>query len=352
MATHDHCTHPATSAARAACRKARAQVDPEAARGRAPRRPHRDDVHRAVELVTEDYTEAGYYDLGTTEEKPYLTELNAAIKAHGWHPTAPYQSASQCDHCGARIRYGVCMLHTDGGIICVGERCADNRFPMAAARFQEMRKAAALNRDRKSKADRFAGLCEQHPHLVWLTYLSALEGETVTEVDELDGYEYTRHTPRSVIVATQTGKQFSILSDLYYKMHKYGNPSEAQIDLAARLLSQIEERWTKAEARMAERDAEREAAQPAPSGRVVVTGEIVHTKWVEGEDHFGRPTHTHKMMIKADGGYRVWVTMPMSLSADKGDRVSIKATLTISDDDQTFAFGKRPTVIEHVPAAV
>lgn len=345
MATHDHCTHPATSAARAACRRARQQVSPEAPRS--SRRPRRDDVHAPVNLITDDYTDVGYYDLGTTKEKPYLRELNDAIREHDWHPLAPYANAARCDHCGTRIRYGVVMLHRDGGIICVGERCADNRFPLAAARFQEMRRAATLNRDQMSKADRFAGLCEQHPRLVWLTYLSALEGET--ETDEFDGY--TRHTPRSVIVATQTGKQFSILSDLYRKMHKYGNPSEKQIELVDKLLTTIEERWTKAEARMRERDAERAEAQPAPSGRVVVTGEIVHTKSVEGSDHFGRPTYTLRMMIKADEGYRVWCTMPSALNASKGDRVSIKVTLTVSDDDQTFAFGKRPTVIEHVPAA-
>jgi hypothetical protein len=44
-------------------------------------------------------------------------------------------------------------------------------------------------------------------------------------------------------------------------------------------------------------------------------------------------------------GYNVWCTMPSGMSADKGDRVAFKATLTPSDTDTKFAFGKRPTVV-------
>ena len=102
-------------------------------------------------------------------------------------------------------------------------------------------------------------------------------------------------------------------------------------------------------------DAEKAAAADAPTGKVEVEGEVVSMKWTEGR------FPAHKMMVKADTGYRVWVTVPASLDGrssddgrdwiagvEKGDRVRFTATLEQSDDDATFAFGKRPTGAELV----
>jgi hypothetical protein len=44
-------------------------------------------------------------------------------------------------------------------------------------------------------------------------------------------------------------------------------------------------------------------------------------------------------------GFIVWVTMPSGMSADRGDKVAFKATLTPSDNDPKFAFGKRPSTV-------
>ena len=53
------------------------------------------------------------------------------------------------------------------------------------------------------------------------------------------------------------------------------------------------------------------------------------------------------MLVRAttlDGGiYRVWATKPAGLSsAGRGDRVHFIAELTRSENDETFAFAKRP----------
>ena len=55
---------------------------------------------------------------------------------------------------------------------------------------------------------------------------------------------------------------------------------------------------------------------------------------------------TLKMTVKvtAPGGiFLVWVTIPAGLNAVRGDAVEFHATLTRSDRDPAFAFGKRPT---------
>jgi hypothetical protein len=98
-----------------------------------------------------------------------------------------------------------------------------------------------------------------------------------------------------------------------------------------------------------DRAAEQEAASaahPAPTGRVVVTGEITSTKVVEGD--YGM---SFKIIVKDDAGFKVWCTIPRALMDDltggfsevKGRRITFTATLEASRDDVAFAFGKRPT---------
>lgn len=115
------------------------------------------------------------------------------------------------------------------------------------------------------------------------------------------------------------------------------------------------------------------AATPAPSGRTVVTGEIVSTRVNETE--YGV---TRKILVKADEGYKVWVSIPSKQSEEafyeflgqieaegksrydfgpecyflgtqdgkyagvKGRRITFTATLEPSRDDVAFAFGSRP----------
>jgi phage protein U len=63
------------------------------------------------------------------------------------------------------------------------------------------------------------------------------------------------------------------------------------------------------------------------------------------------------MLVQSDEGWKVWVSMPVSLTdveierdgkttrvnAGKGDKIQFDASLERSQDDAKFAFGKRPT---------
>lgn len=116
------------------------------------------------------------------------------------------------------------------------------------------------------------------------------------------------------------------------------------------------------------------AAHPAPTGRLVVTGEVVSTKIVDGD--YGT---AYKIMVKDDQGFRVWVSIPKAQADEayeawldqieangssvhdfgsgvwfvgtndgvytgvKGKRITFTATLEPSKDDVSFAFGSRPT---------
>ena len=119
-----------------------------------------------------------------------------------------------------------------------------------------------------------------------------------------------------------------------------GTLSVAQTDAIVHSL----ERRAEQELREFEDATEAAAAVPAPEGTVAVEGEILAVRVEPSRFHYGSEV---KMLIRAstpDGGlYRVWVTKPVGLSsAGRGDRVRFIAELTRSDNDETFAYAKRP----------
>lgn len=128
----------------------------------------------------------------------------------------------------------------------------------------------------------------------------------------------------------------STVRDIVYKLVTYGSISERQEAFLRKLLEQID---TRAE-REATRAAEREAATPAPTGRLDVSGEVLSVKAQETD--FGV---TIKMTVKTDAGWILWTTQPAASSAKRGDRVTLRVTVTPSADDPKFAFGKRPTLL-------
>lgn len=303
----------------------------------------RTDVHAPVNLVTEDYDYFGSYDNGTASEKPdYLAFRQLRAAYLGIQASGVYGDSNQkCDHCGAFIRYGAILLHTPTSTyITVGETCLDNRFELATADFQALRKAAALNRERRSLAQRVEEFCQDNPVAVWATYAYNMQdgGLTYEVTDDFDGQTYTRGGMAEYIKA---GKAFYILGDLGYKLGRYGSLSPAQVTLVGKLLDQISERYERQVRWDADKAAAKADAQDAPEGRVRVTGEVVSTKWVEND--FGG---TLKMLVKADEGYTVWMSVPSSLDLAKGDRFTAMVKLERAKDDSKHAFGSRPTKAE------
>ena len=139
----------------------------------------RNDVHRPVNLVTEDYTYISGYDNAegdpaargggkareyqmfgrtTTAYSPVGASRQILARMVRESTSTPYHNGHQCDHCGAAIRYVGVLLHipTDD-YVAVGETCLNNRFSQATRDFQRLRKEAQLDRKaakiRKEAAD-------------------------------------------------------------------------------------------------------------------------------------------------------------------------------------------------------
>ena len=128
-------------------------------------------------------------------------------------------------------------------------------------------------------------------------------------------------------------------------------------------MARAKEREAEFQARKAQEAVLLQNGVQAPTGKVTVRGEVLSVK---GKDtQFGFQV---KMLVQSDEGLKVWVSVPRALEQKSwydndaqswkeqrgvaaGDKVEFTATLTPSNDDALFAFGKRPTkskIIEFV----
>lgn len=145
---------------------------------------------------------------------------------------------------------------------------------------------------------------------------------------------------------------------------EHASDNDFAADLARSLLyyASLTPRQTEAAERAAKRDAERAAAPilapvPAPSGEVTLTGEVVGAR-AEETYYSHRGETTWKMLVQAEAGWKLWVTVPESLQrafwADRettardlrgwlvGRQVALTVTVQPSPKDPTFAYGRRP----------
>lgn len=83
------------------------------------------------------------------------------------------------------------------------------------------------------------------------------------------------------------------------------------------------------------------APAPCPLGKIVLTGEVVGISF---KDNYYQGGSIKKLIVLDDRGFKVYVTEPRSIYADRGDRVSMTVTIQgVSHTDSTFGFGTRPT---------
>lgn len=82
-----------------------------------------------------------------------------------------------------------------------------------------------------------------------------------------------------------------------------------------------------------------------PEGRYEIIGEIIYTKWYDGD--YGPIL---RCTIRDDRGFRVFGTVPTAIvdyteSEEielKGQRIQLTGTVTQADDDNKFGFFRRP----------
>lgn len=268
----------------------------------------------AVDFNPEDGTssrESGWFDADLTIR---------ALEAEGYSFSEVHNPelgfGVQCQHCGARLRYAALLKHeSTKEMLWVGETCLDNRFSgMTKAQFDHLRKTAMLAREAAAKLAAFNEFLANHPELAPATYARNLVGD--------DSEKYG------------TSWATSVITDILSKLRQYGSISEKQIAFVVKLIGEIEEKIANY--------TEPVPAGPAPRGKQTIEGEIVGYKVVDG---YMGGTSTLKMIVLLDNGSKVYGTSPTSLmDANKGSRVQFSATFEAPrDEDETFAFFKRPT---------
>lgn len=294
----------------------------------------RTDVHRPTALIPADYTWVGYTDDGDAYsdrlmdgplfppvQAPAADELrreaNPSRVRNAIHPGG-------CDACGQQgLRYRHYFRHDPtGDVIVLGDQCVERmNFDNA-----EGYKAA-----RKVKAQREQEVIDRQAREWGEANKAALDFLT-------EAYEGT--------VKLNGGIEDFVL-DLRAKLYRYGSLSEKQ----TAAVEKIAAKQAEFAAERKQREAEEGEAQPIPAevreGRSTITGKVVSLKWRESQ--FGG---AFKMVVRDDRGFKVWGTAPDSLFEDSeipnGTRVRFDAAVTVSDDDETFGFYKRPTKAERV----
>jgi len=275
----------------------------------------RRDVHAPASASFDPaaYRLVGCYDAQCPISNLELAETRTQLSGDGYR--LGNGSACNCGHCGAAIRYSALLVRDDvREYIHVGEVCLDNRFQaLTKEEFKRLRETARLNRERANFEERIDALIEQHPHLQRLLNNDA------------------------------TVQRVGFLADVRRKFVENGRLSDNQIAAVARVFESEDRRQQWA----AEKAAKQAAGVEAPVGRVEFEGEIVSVKWHESRVGY-RSVGQWKVTVKTDAGWSVWVTLPSNLADEgsgsaKGRRVRLTATLTRSDRDPAFAFGKRPS---------
>lgn len=294
----------------------------------------RTDIHRPAIADPAEYEDVGYIDNHPEEGGCWWAQ---GYPGNRKYFEGHYSERGGCDHCGHHsLRYVTLFVHkpTDT-IIAVGQSCA-SKLSMSSRHAVEAKREIerqALQR----KVDAYKEANPEVSHFLEGVYEEAIF----------------------------VGGEFRFfLMDLRHKLIQYGELSEKQ--------TAVVEKAIENQKRFEEERAKKKAEEPDPSPvpvteeRIQITGKILSVKWKPG---YMPGEEVAKMLVLDDRGFKVWGTRPESLlvradndegfieqngfmhrPAGKGDRVTFQAKVTVSNDDETFGFFKRPTkaeVIDH-----
>jgi hypothetical protein len=317
----------------------------------------RNDIHRpsAPEFDPAAYSLAGVFDLNPDYPNPtsvaYRLKLINDLIARGFRCGA--HGMGQCGHCGAYIRYAALMVREDAKQwIWIGETCLDGRFAMSKPEFDKLRKQAALDRARQAKLSAFRVLCEEHPAMAYATYSHNIEigmeqeSHDLARAGSLRPVRDSRLAADDYVLASGLTWGLHTMADIAAKSRKYGEASDKQIALVARIVAEQESKWDSYLDRMTVKADEAPAATLQVTGkRQVIEGTIISRKEVEDPYSYHGGT-TWKMLVELADGTRVYGTEPSAFETSKGDKVRFAAAVKVSDKDPSFGFYSRPTQFE------
>jgi hypothetical protein len=220
---------------------------------------------------------------------------------------AEHGSTGSCTACGAWHRHGDVWKHRETGeAIFLGYDCAAKYAGLVD------RTEFDLGRER---AERSAA-----------TYLQRVVNDAARAA------AYAEYPELEADFETGKAAMHNIILDIFGRFTRdAGKVSPKQVALVHKIAEEIRN------------PAPAEAHVDAPEGRQVVEGLVVGRKYHDSD--YG-PTLKLTVKIETPGGsWLVWLTAPAAIAYDveRGDTVRLTATLTRSDRDRHFAFGKRPS---------
>lgn len=275
----------------------------------------RKDIHRPAEINPAEYEFIGiWYDPqeatevgGAAALRQERENIKRFMDEHGarW---ATHDHGGTCQCCGAYAKYLAAFYHEHHNeMIRVGQECAHKLHMGCESAFNAARRKVA-------SANEYAtGKARAHLQLQELGLLRAWDIYTTGDT---------------------SGTDETIVIDMIRKLISYGSLSDKQIEFLRRLISRIDNR----DQYLAQREAEKAAAQDCPSGRMEIRGTVISIKEVTG--YYGDAL---KMLVKTIDGYTVYGTIPRGLNAEKGAEVVFTATITPSDRDSKHGYFSRPS---------
>lgn len=275
----------------------------------------RADIHRPSSISPEQYMFLGiWYDPNAKDEVGGLAMLveeqehiRRFMEKHRAR-FANHEHGGTCMCCGAHALYLAAFWHeVSNEVILVGQDCAFKLDLGCESAFNAARRMVSSAKDYATGKARAK---------VLLTDRNLLRAWDIWEAK------------RGV------DSDHSIVIDMVTKLINYGDLSDKQWQFLLRLMYRIDHR-AEYEAQKA---LEKSQAMDCPSGRVVITGTVLSVK--KYDDFYGV---RFKMLIKAEGGYTVFGTIPKGLEVRSGDTVSIRATVTPSETDSKHGYFSRPS---------
>jgi len=282
-------------------------------------------IHNPLNFEPSDYTVEDYLDnrrpafFGGLTADEYRREVEdwtaymVRVLGTDWQ-----RKSHACIHCGnTNVRWITAVRHAPTGeVVVFGSDCTD-RLGFAN---KHAFKLAQLQARAEARKVRFTIYNKRQAFL-------ATNPDIVTALADIGKPEHVKNF---------------FAQDVLRKLDKYG-------ELTPRQAAAIVESMTRDKVYAARRATETvEPKGAAPSGRVAVTGVVLSVK--EQESAYNEATVT-KLLIKLANNSKVWCTRPSGgLDIERGDTVTIRATWTVSRDDPSFAFGKRPMLLQFVKA--
>jgi hypothetical protein len=274
------------------------------------------------EFVSLSLKEAGSLQAGALIELSRTTAF--AHKTRTGASFSEFRPKDRCHLCGKAVVYAFLYCNTrTNSYFLVGNECLPRLIGSNAGTL-----------------DFFLLQLEQHNHILGrkqmaLTYLSSHGLRPAWDI-------YVTMAKAPVTFSDSKGAtryEESTIDSIVAKLVQFGSISDKQVAFLRSLLAKISTRASRQAEQDEEREQEKASSLPAPTGRVSVKGEIVSCKTQQSA--YGAQL---KILVKAEGGYKVWMTAPRSLHIERGAQIACTVTLAPTQNDPSFAYGTHPVL--------